>query len=95
MTLPTAPKRVTKVDIAIDDYTFDFAPAIASGDTPSSASVLVRSGDVTAAMRSQVGTVVTVRLSGGTPGKVSEIAVQMVTTSGERPTWTFMVQVVG
>lgn len=33
MTLPTAPKRVTKVDIAIDDYTFDFAPAIASGDT--------------------------------------------------------------
>lgn len=56
--------------------------------------MLVRSGDVTATMRSQVGTVVTVRLSGGTPGKVSEIAVQMVTASGERPTWTFMVQVV-
>lgn len=95
MTLPTAPKKITKLDVATMDLSFDFTPVLAVGDTLVAAdAAVVRVGDVIAVKRSLVGNVVTVRLSGGTAGVLSEVIVQGTAGSGERPAWSFVVQVV-
>ena len=95
-TLPIAPSLIKKLDLAVDDYSFDFTPALAAGDSIASSPTnpLVRSGDVVAVKRSLVGNVLAIRLSGGTVGVVSEVVLQATSTNGESPAFSLMVQVV-
>lgn len=96
MTLPIAPRSITKLDVTTEDYSFDFSPALAAGDAvASSVTPLVRAGDVVCVVKSLVGNVLTVRLSGGTVGLLCEVVLQVVTTGGARPAWALAVQITG
>jgi hypothetical protein len=96
MTLPVAPRSITKLDVAVEDYSFDFTPVLAVGDSvASSVAPLVRLGDVVAAVKSLVGNVITIRLSGGTAATSCEVVIQVITTGGAKPAWALAVQIVG
>lgn len=92
MNLPVAPRSITKLDVAVEDYSFDFTDALAAGDAAATAvTPLVRTGDVVATLKSLVGNVLSFRLSGGTPGTACEVVIQVVTTGGARPAWAMAV----
>lgn len=94
MTLPVAPRSISKLDVAIVDYSFDFTPVLAVGDAvASSVTPLVRIGDVVAAVKSLVGNVIAIRLSGGTAATACEVVIQVITTGGARPAWALGVQI--
>lgn len=94
MNLPVAPRRIEKLDLAIEDYSFDFSPVLAAGDSVASAgNPVVRVGTVVAVKRSLVGNVLSVRLSGGTAGMLCEVIVQVTTASGAQPAHAFQVQI--
>lgn len=76
---------------AAKDFQFDWTPWLA-GDTISNYSVTVQTG-LTKDFDSRAGAIVTVWLSGGTPGRVYKVICHVVTVGGRQDDRTFEVSV--
>lgn len=72
----------------IDDVTWDWSARLASGETISTFTATVVSGDVAVSSTAISGTNTTARLTGGTAGSRAEVRGRMVTSTGRQLDWT-------
>lgn len=88
------PKKVTNEDI---DFLLDFSNWgwFQNGDAITGGAATVKLGDVEASITATTGSTATLRLTGGTAGKLCEVLVTVTTQNGRTLTEPCFVDVIG
>jgi thiamine monophosphate kinase len=86
MTMPKDPNDT-------DDLTWEWAARLATGETISTFTATLVSGDITVGATSISGTDTIARISGGTAGVRSSIRGRMVTSTARQLDWTIRINV--
>lgn len=79
----------------IDDFSIDWANELASGETVSTVTATVASGDATVASSSVSGTKTIARVTGGTAGTSAGIRFRMTTSAGRQLDETLVIPIAG
>ena len=73
-------------------YGVDVAGALNTGDTVSGVTIAAQDG-ITAAAAQYVGSVISARITGGTPGTTGSVTLRWTTTAGDVDDWTLYFEI--